>query len=150
MVENRVVGLKARGVYENPGGAILHAAHDMLERLCLDRKTLSLKRTLSIQYADLVYSGEWFTPLRESLDAFVDATQRTVSGRVKVMLYKGNIIPAGVSSPYSLYDAELASFATGELYRHSDAEGFITLSGLPLKVRAQMLAKAASLSHEAQ
>ncbi|HEY9744615.1 MAG TPA: argininosuccinate synthase [Oculatellaceae cyanobacterium] len=142
MVENRVVGLKARGVYENPGGAILYKAHQMLEQLCLDRQTLSVKQMLAIKYAELVYSGEWYTPLREALDAFVDATQQTVTGEVKLMLYKGNLIPQGMQSPYSLYDAELSSFTTGELYRHSDAEGFITLFGLPLKVRAKMMAKA--------
>jgi argininosuccinate synthase len=142
MVENRVVGLKARGVYENPGGAVLYKAHQMLEQLCLDRQTLSVKQSLGIKYAELVYSGEWYTPLREALDAFVDATQQTVTGEVKLMLYKGNMIPQGMQSPYSLYDAELSSFTTGELYRHSDAEGFITLFGLPLKVRAKMMAKA--------
>ena len=142
MVENRVVGLKARGIYENPGGAILYRAHDLLEHLCLDRQTMSMKQTLAIQYANLVYSGEWFTPLRDALTAFVDSTQQTVTGTVKLTLYKGNLIPAGVQSPYSLHDEELASFTTGELYKHSDAEGFITLFGLPLKVRAKMLAKA--------
>lgn len=142
MVENRVVGLKARGIYENPGGAILYKAHDLLEHLCLDRQTLSMKQTLAIKYSELVYSGEWFTPLRDALTAFVDSTQQMVTGTVQLTLYKGNLIPAGVSSPYSLYDEELASFTTGELYKHSDAEGFITLFGLPLKVRAKMMAKA--------
>jgi argininosuccinate synthase len=142
MVENRVVGLKARGVYENPGGAILYKAHQMLEQLCLDRQTMSLKQKLAIQYAELVYSGEWYTPLREALDSFMETTQQTVTGEVKLMLYKGNLIPQGIQSAYSLYDEELSSFTTGELYRHSDAEGFITLFGLPLKVRAKMLAKA--------
>jgi argininosuccinate synthase len=142
MVENRVVGLKARGVYENPGGAILYKAHQMLEQLCLDRQTMSLKQKLAIQYAELVYSGEWYTPLREALDAFMETTQQTVTGEVKIMLYKGNLIPQSIQSAYSLYDEELSSFTTGELYRHSDAEGFITLFGLPLKVRAKMMAKA--------
>jgi argininosuccinate synthase len=142
MVENRVVGLKARGVYENPGGAILYKAHQMLEQLCLDRQTMSLKQKLGIQYAELVYSGEWYTPLREALDAFMETTQQTVTGEVKIMLYKGNLIPQSIQSAYSLYDEELSSFTTGELYRHSDAEGFITLFGLPLKVRAKMMAKA--------
>lgn len=142
MVENRVVGLKARGVYENPGGAILYKAHQMLEQLCLDRQTMSLKQKLGIQYAELVYSGEWYTPLREALDAFMENTQQTVTGEVKIMLYKGNLIPQSIQSAYSLYDEELSSFTTGELYRHSDAEGFITLFGLPLKVRAKMMAKA--------
>ena len=149
MVENRVVGLKARGVYENPGGAILYKAHDMLEHLCLDRQTMSMKQQLAIRYAELVYSGEWFTPLRESLMAFVESTQRTVTGQVQLTLYKGNMMPAGMTSPYSLYDEALASFTTGELYRHSDAEGFITLFGLPLKVRAKMLARAREVSEGA-
>ncbi len=149
MVENRVVGLKARGVYENPGGAILYKAHDLLEHLCLDRQTMSVKQMLAIKYAELVYSGEWFTPLREALTAFVDQTQQTVSGTVKLTLYKGNIVPAGMRSPYSLYDEDLASFTTGELYRHSDAEGFITLFGLPLKVRAKMMANAKHVSENA-
>jgi len=138
MVENRVVGLKARGVYETPGGTLLYRAHGLLEQLCLDAQTKSMKQQIAIKYSELVYGGLWFTPLREALDAFVDATQKTVTGTVKLMLYKGNIIPAGVQSPYSLYDQELASFTTGELYRHSDAEGFITLYGLPSKVRALM------------
>lgn len=149
MVENRVVGLKARGIYENPGGAILYKAHDLLEHLCLDRQTMSMKQTLAIKYSELVYSGEWFTPLRDALTAFVDNTQQTVTGTVKLTLYKGNMIPAGMSSPYSLYDEELASFTTGELYKHSDAEGFITLFGLPLKVRAKMMAKAEQLALQA-
>jgi argininosuccinate synthase len=150
MVENRVVGLKARGIYENPGGAILYKAHDLLEHLCLDRQTMSMKQTLAIKYSELVYSGEWFTPLREALTAFVDSTQQTVTGHVKLTLYKGNLIPAGMRSPYSLHDEELASFTTGELYKHSDAEGFITLFGLPLKVRAKMMAKAEQLALQAQ
>lgn len=138
MVENRVVGLKARGIYETPGGALLYRAHDLLEQICLDAQTRSMKQQIAIKYSELVYGGLWFTPLREALDAFVDSTQQTVTGTAKLMLYKGNIIPAGVQSPYSLYDQELASFTTGELYRHSDAEGFITLYGLPSKVRALM------------
>lgn len=141
MVENRVVGLKARGIYENPGGAILYKAHQMLEQLCLDRHTMSMKQNLAIKYSELVYSGEWFTPLKDALDAFMDSTQQTVTGDVRLMLYKGNCIPQGMQSPYSLYNEELSSFTTGELYRHSDADGFITLFGLPLKVRAQMMAK---------
>lgn len=146
MVENRVVGLKARGVYENPGGAILYKAHQMLEQLCLDRQTMSMKQALAIKYAELVYSGEWYTPLKEALDAFINVTQQTVTGEAKLMLYKGNLLPHGVQSPYSLYDEELSSFTTGELYKHSDAEGFITLFGLPLKVRAKMMAKARQAS----
>lgn len=138
IVENRVVGMKSRGVYETPGGAILYAAHQELEYLCLDKQTLAYKNTLSIKFAELVYSGEWFTPLREALTAFVDSTQQTITGTVKLKLYKGNIIPAGATSKYSLYNESIASFTTGELYNHHDAEGFINLFGLPLKVRAMM------------
>lgn len=139
LVENRVVGMKSRGVYETPGGSILYAAHRDLEYLCLDRQTTDYKETVRVKYADLIYRGEWFTPLREALAAFVDVTQEYVTGTAKLKLYKGNIISAGVTSPYSLYNAELASFTTGELYSHKDAEGFINLMGLPLKVRAMML-----------
>ncbi|MEI0517943.1 argininosuccinate synthase [Brachyspira murdochii] len=138
LVENRVVGIKSRGVYETPGGTILYAAHRELEHLCLDRETLSFKAIVANKLTDLVYSGRWFTPLCEALSAFVDKTQETVTGKVKLKLYKGNIIPAGASSPYSLYNQSLASFTTGELYNHKDAEGFITLYGLPLKVNALM------------
>lgn len=141
LVENRVVGMKSRGVYETPGGSILYAAHRDLEYLCLDRATTDYKETVRIKYADLIYRGEWFTPLREALAAFVDVTQQYVTGTAKLKLYKGNIISAGVTSPYSLYNSELASFTTGELYSHKDAEGFINLMGLPLKVRAMMLNK---------
>jgi len=136
--ENRVVGMKSRGVYETPGGAILYYAHNELEYLCLDKQTLAYKAQLAIKFAELVYSGEWFTPLREALSAFVDDTQKTVTGTVKLKLYKGNMIPAGATSPYSLYDEDIASFTTGDLYDHKDAEGFINLFGLPLKVRAMM------------
>ncbi|TCT16346.1 argininosuccinate synthase [Natranaerovirga pectinivora] len=139
LLENRVVGMKSRGVYETPGGTILYAAHSKLEELCLDKQTLAYKSTLAIKYAELVYSGEWYTPLREALAAFVDETQKTVTGTVKLKLYKGNIIPAGASSEYSLYSESLASFTTGDLYNHHDAEGFINLFGLPLKVRAMLL-----------
>lgn len=138
IVENRVVGMKSRGVYETPGGAILYYAHEELEHLCLDKQTFAYKQTLGIKFAELVYSGEWFTPLREALTAFVDSTQETVTGTVKLKLYKGNIIAAGAASPYSLYNEDIASFTTGELYDHKDAEGFINLFGLPLKVRAMM------------
>ena len=138
MVENRVVGIKSRGVYETPGGSILYAAHRELEYLCLDKDTLAFKEIAANKLTDLVYSGKWFTTLRESLSAFIDETQKTVSGKVKLKLYKGNIIPAGTYSPYSLYNESLASFTTGELYNHKDAEGFITLFGLPLKVNALM------------
>lgn len=141
LVENRVVGMKSRGVYETPGGTILYRAHQELEHLCLDKQTYSYKQTLAIKYAELVYSGEWFTPLREALEAFVDSTQETVTGIVKLKLYKGNMISAGATSPYSLYNEEIASFTTGDLYDHKDAEGFIRLFGLPLRVRALMKEK---------
>lgn len=136
MVENRVVGMKSRGVYETPGGTILYYAHKELEYLCLDKQTQSFKSIVSNRFAELAYSGEWFTPLMEALMAFIDKTQETVTGCVKLKLYKGNIIPAGAKSKYSLYNESLASFTTGELYNHKDAEGFINLFGLPLKVRA--------------
>ena len=136
LVENRVVGMKSRGVYETPGGTILYAAHKELEYLCLDKQTQSFKSIVSNKFAELVYSGEWFTPLFEALLAFVESTQKTVTGKVKLKLYKGNIIPAGAESKYSLYNESLASFTTGDLYNHKDAEGFINLFGLPLKVNA--------------
>ena len=136
LVENRVVGMKSRGVYETPGGTILYAAHKELEYLCLDKQTQSFKSIVSNKFAELVYSGEWFTPLFEALLSFVESTQKTVTGKVKLKLYKGNIIPAGAESKYSLYNESLASFTTGELYNHKDAEGFINLFGLPLKVNA--------------
>jgi len=138
MVENRVVGMKSRGVYETPGGTILYTAHRELERLCLDRKTTAFKEIVAGELAALIYGGEWFTPLREALSAFVDKTQETVTGSVKLKLYKGNVIPAGCTSPYSLYNMNLASFTTGDLYDHKDAEGFIKLLGLPVTVRALM------------
>ncbi|TCK98424.1 argininosuccinate synthase [Natranaerovirga hydrolytica] len=139
LLENRVVGMKSRGIYETPGGTILYAAHSKMEELCLDKQTIAYKSTIAIKYAELIYSGEWYTPLREALEAFVNETQKTVTGKVKLKLYKGNIIPAGASSDYSLYSESLASFATGDLYNHHDAEGFINLFGLPLKVRAMLL-----------
>lgn len=138
IVENRVVGMKSRGVYETPGGTILYKAHDELEHLTLDRETYRYKQEVALQYADLIYNGKWFTPLREALGAFVTSTQKVVAGEVKLKLYKGNIIPQGASSPYSLYSENLASFTTGDLYNHHDATGFINLYGLPLKVRALM------------
>ncbi|MDR1532887.1 MAG: argininosuccinate synthase [Clostridiales bacterium] len=138
MVENRVVGMKSRGVYETPGGTILYFAHRSLEYLCLDKQLTAFKEVAAVKFAELVYSGEWFTPLREALSAFMDVTQQTVTGTARCKLYKGNIINAGCESPYSLYNAELSSFTTGELYNHFDAEGFINLFGLPLKVRALM------------
>lgn len=138
LVENRVVGMKSRGVYETPGGTILYHAHRDLEYLTLDKQTTSFKEIIRNKFSELTYSGEWFTPLREALSAFIDTTQETVTGKVKLKLYKGNIISAGSSSPYSLYNENLASFTTGDLYDHHDAEGFINLFGLPLKVRALM------------
>ncbi len=138
MVENRLVGMKSRGVYETPGGAILMYAHHELELLTLDRATLHYKEQIALRYAELVYDGVWFAPLREALDAFVNNTQRTVTGTVKLKLYKGNIMPAGSISPYSLYDEELSTFGRDEVYNQADAEGFINLFGLPLKVRALM------------
>ncbi|MCD8104828.1 MAG: argininosuccinate synthase [Lachnospiraceae bacterium] len=141
IVENRVVGMKSRGVYETPGGTILMAAHEQLEELILDRETLETKKKLGSQFAQVVYEGKWFTPLREAIQAFVDVTQENVTGEVKFRLYKGNIIKAGTTSPYSLYNESLASFTTGDLYDHHDASGFITLFGLPLKVRAMKKAE---------
>lgn len=138
IVENRVVGMKSRGVYETPGGTILMAAHEQLEELVLDRATMETKKDLGNKFAQIVYEGKWFTLLREAIQAFMDVTQEVVTGEVKFKLYKGNIIKAGESSPYSLYSESLASFTTGELYDHHDADGFITLFGLPLKVRALM------------
>ncbi|RJQ28332.1 MAG: argininosuccinate synthase [Peptococcaceae bacterium] len=142
MVENRLVGMKSRGVYETPGGAILYLAHRELELLTLDRATLHYKEQVAARYAELVYDGVWFSPLREALDAFVDVTQRTVTGTVRLKLYKGNCTPAGVTSPYSLYDQELSTFGRDEIYDQKDAGGFINLFGLPLKVRALMEKKA--------
>ena len=139
IVENRVVGMKSRGVYETPGGTILMAAHEQLEELTLDRETMETKKKLGSQFAQVVYEGKWYTPLREAIQAFVESTQKYVTGEVKMKLYKGNIIKAGTTSPYSLYNESLASFTTGDLYDHHDADGFITLFGLPLKVRAMML-----------
>lgn len=138
MVENRLVGMKSRGVYETPGGSILVAAHHELELLTLDRATLHYKEQLALKYAELVYDGVWFVPLREALDAFVNVTQQNVTGSVKLKLYKGNIIPAGVKSPYSLYNEDFSTFGADEVYNQADAEGFINLFGLPLKVRALM------------
>ena len=136
IVENRVVGMKSRGVYETPGGTILMEAHTQLEELILDRDTLAYKKLVATKFADIVYEGKWFTPLRKALQAFVVSTQENVTGEVKFKLYKGNIIKAGTTSPYSLYSETLASFTTGELYDHHDAEGFINLFGLSMKVRA--------------
>ena len=139
IVENRVVGMKSRGVYETPGGTILMEAHQQLEELVLDRATMEVKKDMGNKFAQIVYEGKWFTPLREAIQAFVTSTQEYVTGEVKFKLYKGNIIKAGTTSPYTLYNESLASFTTGDLYDHHDAEGFITLFGLPLKVRAMKM-----------
>lgn len=136
LVENRVVGMKSRGVYETPGGTILYFAHRDLEYLIHDKQTTAFKEIISTKLCEVIYSGEWFTPLREALSAFVESTQEEVTGKVKLKLYKGNISSAGSSSPYTLYNEDIASFATGDLYNHFDAEGFINLFGLPMKIRA--------------
>ena len=141
LVENRLVGMKSRGVYETPGGAILYHAHEALETLCLEKETLHYKQQLALKYADLVYNGLWFTTLREAMDAFVDKTQETVTGEVKLKLYKGNISNAGVTSPYSLYSEEVVTFNEDHVYDQNDATGFINLFGLPLKTQAQMKRK---------
>ena len=140
IVENRLVGMKSRGVYETPGGTILYRAHELLEMLCLDKDTQHYKQQLAMRFAELVYDGQWFTPLREALSAFVDKTQETVTGDVRLKIYKGNIINAGMKSPYSLYSEEIATFGEEDVYNQHDAEGFINLFGLPIKVRA-LLAK---------
>ena len=139
IVENRVVGMKSRGIYETPGGTILMEAQKQLEELVLDRDTMDVKKDMANRMAQIVYEGKWFTPLREAVQAFVESTQKYVTGEVKFKLYKGNIIKAGTTSPYSLYSESLASFTTGDLYDHHDAEGFITLFGLPSKVRAMKM-----------
>ena len=144
MVENRVVGMKSRGVYETPGGTVIMEAHAKLEQICLDRKTLAFKMQVGQKFADTLYEGEWFCPLREALCAFIDSTQRRVTGTVRLKLWKGSIASAGAKSPYSLYDASLASFTTGPLFSHKDSEGFINLFGLPTKVRARLEARIAA------
>ena len=141
LVENRLVGMKSRGVYETPGGTILYKAHELLESLCLDRETMHFKAVAAQKFSELVYFGQWYTPLRQALSAFVDETQKNVTGDVKLKLYKGNIIPAGMTSPYSLYDAEIATFDEDDVYDQKDAKGFITLFGLPIKVQAKLNAK---------
>lgn len=141
IVENRLVGMKSRGVYETPGGTILYHAHEVLETICIDKETARVKQQLAIKFADIVYNGQWFTPLREALSAFVDKTQETVTGDVKLKLYKGNIINAGVTSPYTLYDEEVATFDADEVYNQADSAGFINLFGLPIKVKAKLDAK---------
>ena len=141
IVENRLVGMKCRGVYETPGGAILYAAHNYLETITLDKMTAHKKQELSITFAELVYNGQWFTPLREALSAFVTSTQQNVTGKVKLKLYKGNIIKAGVWSDYSLYSEELATFGEDDVYNQADSAGFINLYGLPIAVQARLRKK---------
>ena len=141
MVENRLVGMKSRGVYETPGGSILYKAHKDLEELCLDKETSHYKEQIALKFADIVYNGQWFTPLREALSAFVDKTQETVTGEVKLKLYKGNMINAGMTSPYSLYSEEYATFGEDAVYDQKDSAGFINLFGLPITVQAKMAAK---------
>jgi len=136
VVENRLVGMKSRGVYETPGGTILYHAHEVLETICLDKETQHYKYGLAQKYADIVYNGQWYTPLREAMDAFVDKTQETCTGEVKLKLYKGNIINAGVTSPYTLYSEDFASFGEDDVYDQKDSAGFINLFGLPIKVKA--------------
>lgn len=138
IVENRLVGMKSRGIYETPGGTILYHAHEVLETITLDKETLRVKQHLAIKFADIVYNGQWFTPLREAMSAFFTETQKTVTGEVKLKLYKGNIINAGVKSPYSLHDEEVVTFGEDNVYNQADAVGFINLFGLPVKVRANM------------
>ncbi len=138
IVENRLVGMKSRGVYETPGGTILYHAHEVLETLCLDKETAHYKQQIALKFADIVYNGQWFTPLREALSAFVESTQQNVTGSVKLKLYKGNIINAGVTSPYSLYDEDIATFSEDHVYDQKDSAGFINLFGLPIKVKALM------------
>ncbi len=144
IVENRLVGMKSRGVYETPGGTILYHAHEVLETICLDKMTQHYKQKLALEFADLVYNGQWYTPLREAMSAFVDKTQETVTGDVKLKLYKGNIINAGVTSPYTLYSEEVATFDEDDVYDQKDSAGFINLFGLPIKVKAQLDAKRAN------
>ena len=141
IVENRLVGIKCRGVYETPGGTILYHAHEMLEQLCLDKYTQHYKQRMALEFADLVYNGQWYSPLREAMSAFCEKTQETVTGTVKLKLYKGNIIGAGMTSPYSLYDPEIATFDAEDVYDQTWADGFITLFGLPTQVHAKMKAK---------
>ena len=141
IVENRLVGMKCRGVYETPGGTILYTAHEMLEQLCLDKYTQHYKQRMALEFADIVYNGQWYSPLREAMSAFATKTQETVTGTVKLKLYKGNIIGAGMTSPYSLYDPEIATFEEDDVYNQADSAGFISLFGLPTKVYAKMKAK---------
>lgn len=141
MVENRLVGMKSRGVYETPGGTILYTAHELLESICLDKATQHYKQLIAVKYGEMVYDGQWFTPLREALDAFVAKTQETVTGDVKLRIYKGNVMNAGITSPYSLYSEDIATFGEDDCYNQMDSQGFINLFGLPIKVKALLDAK---------
>jgi argininosuccinate synthase len=141
MVENRLVGMKSRGVYETPGGTILYAAHELLESICLDKATQHYKQLIAVKYGEMVYDGQWFTPLREALDAFVNKTQETVTGDVKLRIYKGNVMNAGITSPYSLYSEDIATFGEDDCYNQMDSQGFINLFGLPIKVKAMLDSK---------
>ncbi len=136
MVENRLVGMKSRGVYETPGGTILYTAHELLESICLDKATAHYKQLIAVKYGEMVYDGQWFTPLREALDAFVDKTQENVTGDVKLRIYKGNVLPAGITSPHSLYSEDIATFGEDNCYDQTDSAGFINLFGLPIKIKA--------------
>ena len=138
IVENRLVGMKSRGVYETPGGTILYEAHDILETICVDKETQHFKQQVALKFADILYNGQWYTPLREALSAFVDETEKKCTGEVKLKLYKGNVINAGVTSPYTLYDEETASFGEDDNYNQNDSAGFINLFGLPIKVKAML------------
>lgn len=138
IVENRLVGMKSRGVYETPGGTILYEAHDILETICVDKETQHFKQQVALKFADILYNGQWYTPLREALSAFVDETEKNCTGEVKLKLYKGNVINAGVTSPYTLYDEETASFGEDDNYNQNDSAGFINLFGLPIKVKAML------------
>ena len=144
MVENRLVGMKSRGVYETPGGTILYYAHRKLEELCLDRVTMHYKDGMALRYAELVYDGVWFSPLREAMDAFVDVTQKTVTGTVRLKLYKGSVTAAGTSSPYSLYSQDFATFEVDDVYNQADGTGFINIFSLPMRVRAMLFPEEAN------
>ena len=139
MVENRLVGMKSRGIYETPGGTILYKAHELIESITLDKDTMHYKQLIAVRFGELVYNGQWFTPLREALSAFADSASQNVNGEVKLKLYKGNIIPAGITSPTSLYSEQIASFGEDDSFNHNDSAGFISLFGLPIKIRAIQL-----------
>jgi argininosuccinate synthase len=138
IIENRLVGMKSRGVYETPGGTLIYEAHKNLERLTMDKNTFQYKQLISIKYGELVYNGLWFSTLKEALDAFVDVSQKNVTGTVKLKVYKGNVMVAGIDSPYALYDESISSFGASDFYSHKDSEGFINLFGLPSKIAAMV------------